>query len=176
MSALAAAKGGATVAVVEKADVIGGTTAASGGDMWIPNNRHIADQDTREEAIAYVTRLSDGRAADPHLIEVYVDTAPEALQYLEDNTGLVTRAHKGLPDYYAVVPGRIPGTKDVPRSVSCQAYPAVAELGEEWAAKVLKGPWVKPVEVAYAEEPEVVTREELERRRREGYRAKGGAF
>lgn len=175
-SALLAADGGASVCVVEKSEYIGGTTAASGGDMWIPLNRHIADQDTREEAIAYVTRLSDGRAYDPHLIEVYVDTAAEALDYLEANTGLVTRAHKGLPDYYAVVPGRIPGTKDVPRSVSCQPYPARAELGEHWASRVNPSPWVKPPEVAYAEAIEVVPREELLRRRNEGYRAKGGGL
>ncbi|ADP78640.1 FAD-dependent oxidoreductase [Pseudofrankia inefficax] len=175
-SALLAADGGASVCVVEKSEYIGGTTAASGGDMWIPCNRHIADQDTREEAIDYVTRLSDGRAYDPHLIEVYVDTAAEALDYLETHTGLVTRAHKGLPDYYAVVPGRIPGTKDVPRSVSCQPYPAVAELGAEWAARVNPSPWVKPPEVAYAEAIEVVPREELLRRRAEGYRAKGGGL
>ncbi|MDT3439824.1 MULTISPECIES: FAD-dependent oxidoreductase [unclassified Pseudofrankia] len=175
-SALLAADGGASVCVVEKSEFIGGTTAASGGDMWIPLNRHIAGQDTREEAINYVTRLSDGRAYDPHLIEVYVDTAAEALDYLEANTGLVTRAHKGLPDYYAVVPGRIPGTKEIPRSVSCQPYPAVAELGEHWAGRVNPSPWVKPPEVAYAEAIEVVPREELERRRREGYRAKGGGL
>jgi succinate dehydrogenase/fumarate reductase flavoprotein subunit len=175
-SALLAADGGASVCVVEKSEFIGGTTAVSGGDMWIPLNRHIAGQDTREEAIAYVTRLSDGRAYDPHLIEVYVDTAAEALDYLETHTGLVTRAHKGLPDYYAVVPGRIPGTKDVPRSVSCQPYPAVAELGAQWAARVNPSPWVKPPEVAYAEEIEVVPRDELLRRRREGYRAKGGGL
>jgi succinate dehydrogenase/fumarate reductase flavoprotein subunit len=175
-SALLAADGGASVCVVEKSEFIGGTTAVSGGDMWIPLNRHIAGQDTREEAIAYVTRLSAGRAYDPHLIEVYVDTAAEALDYLESHTGLVTRAHKGLPDYYAVVPGRIPGTKDVPRSVSCQPYPAVAELGAQWAARVNPSPWVKPPEVAYAEEIEVVPRDELLRRRREGYRAKGGGL
>ncbi|MCL9758714.1 FAD-dependent oxidoreductase [Frankia sp. AiPa1] len=175
-SALLAADGGASVCVVEKSEFIGGTTAVSGGDMWIPCNRHIADQDTREEAIAYVTRLSDGRAYDPHLIEVYVDTGAEALDYLETHTGLVTRAHKGLPDYYAVVPGRVPGTKDIPRSVSCQPYPAVAELGAEWAARVNPSPWVKPPEVAYAEEIPVVPREELLRRRREGYRAKGGGL
>jgi succinate dehydrogenase/fumarate reductase flavoprotein subunit len=175
-AALLAADGGARVCVVEKSEFIGGTTAVSGGDMWIPLNRHIADEDTREEAIAYVTRLSDGRAYDPHLIEVYVDTAAEALDYLEAHTGLVTRAHKGLPDYYAVVPGRIPGTKSVPRSVSCQPYPAVSELGEEWAARVNRSPWVKPQEVAYAEAIEVVPREELLRRRAEGYRAKGGGF
>ncbi len=86
-AALLAADGGASVVVVEKDQFIGGTTAVSGGDMWIPNNRFIADRDSREDAIAYVTRLSDGRAADPSLIEVYVDTAPEAFEYLLANTG-----------------------------------------------------------------------------------------
>ncbi len=73
--------------VVEKGQYIGGTTAVSGGDMWIPNNRLVKDQDSREDAIAYVTRLSDGRAADQKMIEVYVDSAPEALEYLLETTG-----------------------------------------------------------------------------------------
>jgi succinate dehydrogenase/fumarate reductase flavoprotein subunit len=58
-AALLARDGGASVLVIEKDEFIGGTTAVSGGDMWVPLNRHIADQDSREEAIAYVTRLSD---------------------------------------------------------------------------------------------------------------------
>ena len=56
-AALLAADGGASVLVIEKDEFIGGTTAVSGGDMWIPLNRHIADADSREDAIAYVTRL-----------------------------------------------------------------------------------------------------------------------
>jgi hypothetical protein len=48
-------------------------TAWRAACVWIPNNRFIADSDSREDAIAYITRLSDGRAADPSLIEVYVD-------------------------------------------------------------------------------------------------------
>jgi FAD binding domain len=63
-AALLAAAGGATVVIVEKDEFIGGTTAVSGGDMWIPNNRFIADSDSREDAIAYITRLADGRPAD----------------------------------------------------------------------------------------------------------------
>jgi 3-oxosteroid 1-dehydrogenase len=64
-AALLAADGGASVLVAEKDAFIGGTTAVSGGDMWIPNNRLIAGQDSREDAIAYVTRLSDGRDVIP---------------------------------------------------------------------------------------------------------------
>ncbi len=115
--------------VVEKSEFIGGTTAVSGGDMWIPNNHHIAGRDSREEAIAYVTRLSDGRAADPSLIEVYVDTAPLALDYLEAHTGYRTEPHVSLDDYYSVIGDRLPGVKRFPRTCSCQPYPAVAELG-----------------------------------------------
>src|SRR5262245_40640423 len=97
-AALLAADGGAWVVVVEKDEFIGGTTAVSGGDMWIPCNRHIRDVDTREEAIAYVRRLSDGRASDPSLIEVYVDTAPEMLDYLESHTGYRSEPHITLDD------------------------------------------------------------------------------
>ena len=118
------------VVVVEKAEFIGGTTAVSGGDMWVPLNRHIADKDSREEAIAYVTRLSDGRATDPSLIEVYVDTAHQAIDYLEAHTGYRSEQHNPLHDYYSVIGDRIPGVKTFARSVSPMPWPAGAELGE----------------------------------------------
>jgi succinate dehydrogenase/fumarate reductase flavoprotein subunit len=150
-SAVVASEAGASVLVVEKGQYIGGTTAVSGGDMWIPNNHHIADKDTREDAIAYITRLSDGRAADPKLIERYVDTAPGALQWLEDNTEYKSLPHIGLDDYYSVILGRIPGTKTFPRTCSAAAYPAVERLGVEGAKRINRGPWVQPVEIAYGE-------------------------
>ena len=55
-SALLAARGGASTVVVEKDEFIGGTTAVSGGDMWIPNNRFVSGRDTREDALKYITR------------------------------------------------------------------------------------------------------------------------
>ena len=175
-SALLARDGGASVVVVEKDEFIGGTTAVSGGDMWIPNNHHIADRDTREDAIAYVTALSDGRAADPSLIEVYVDTAPQALEYLETHTGYSCEPHIMLDDYYSVIGDRIPGVRPFPRSVSVKPYPARAELGE-LAALINRGPWVPPAEVSF---PEMrrgdVGPEELARRIDEGWRAKGGGL
>src|SRR6188474_635036 len=113
-AALSAADGGASVVVVEKDEFVGGTTAVSGGDMWIPCNRHIKDKDSREEAIEYVRRLADGRESDPTLIEVYVDTAPGVLDYLESNTGYRSEPHIQLDDYYSVIIDRIPGCKPFP--------------------------------------------------------------
>ena len=39
--------------------------------------------DSREDAIAYISRLAMGHEHDPALIEVFVDTAPEALRYID---------------------------------------------------------------------------------------------
>jgi hypothetical protein len=66
-AALLAARGGASTVVVEKDEFFGGTTAVSGGDMWIQNNRFVKDRDSREDALTYIRRLSDGRASDPEL-------------------------------------------------------------------------------------------------------------
>lgn len=175
-AALLAKDGGASVLVVEKDEFVGGTTAVSGGDMWVPINRHVADKDTREEAIAYVTRLSDGRATDPSLIEVYVDTAHEAVDYLEAHTGFRTEPHYRLHDYYSVIGDRLAGVKPFSRTVSPLPWPAGAELGEK--AKLINyGPWVPPLEFSFNEQYEGLdTPEAVEQRRSEGIRAKGGGL
>jgi len=176
-AALLAARGGASTVVVEKSEFIGGTTAVSGGDMWIPNNRFVADRDSREDAIAYITRLSDGRAADPSLIEVYVDTAPEAHEYLLETTGYDSEPHLTLNDYYSVIGDRIGGVRHFPRTCAVKPYPAGAELGLELARKINSGPWVPPQEVSFPEQRRgEVGPEELAKRQREGWRAKGGGL
>ena len=176
MSALMARDGGASVLVVEKDQYIGGTTAVSGGDMWIPNNRHIAEKDSRDDALAYVHRLADGRESDPSLVEVYVDTAPEAIDYLETHTGYESEPHITLDDYYSVIGDRIPGVRAFPRSLSPKPYPAQAELGD-LAKLINRGPWVPPAEVSFSEQRRGdVGPQELARREREGWRAKGGGL
>ena len=78
-AATLASDGGADVVVLEKSDMVGGTTAVSGGVMWLPRNHHMAEagvEDTREEALAYIRRLTMGHEHDPALLEVFVDTAP----------------------------------------------------------------------------------------------------
>src|SRR5438067_4562431 len=77
-AALAAHAGGARVTMIEKTGKIGGTTAVSGGVVWVPNNHHMPEAgiaDSRDEALAYTLRLADGRS-DRELVETFIDTAP----------------------------------------------------------------------------------------------------
>src|SRR5579884_561119 len=93
VAATLAHDGGAQVLILEKADMLGGTTAVSGGGIWLPCNHHMAEAgitDSRDDALAYIRRLTMGREPDPELLEVYVDTAPEMLRYLEDHTPVRT--------------------------------------------------------------------------------------
>src|SRR3984893_19368026 len=174
-SALLAARGGASTVVVEKDEFIGGTTAVSGGDMWIPNNRFVKDRDSREDALAYIRRLSDGRASDPELQEVYVDTAPEMFDYLLETTGYDSEPHIQLDDYYSVIGDRIPGVRHFPRTCAVKPYPAGAELGEELARKIASGPWIPPQEISFPEQRRgQVGAEELVKREREVWRGQGG--
>src|SRR3954463_9193646 len=130
--------GGAEGVIVEKDRMLGGTTAVSGGGVWLPGN-HVARaagiEDSREDALAYIRRLTAGREPDPELLEVFVDTAPEALRYLEDNTPLKTHISP-LPDYYWT--WQIPGNRPVPaRCVEANPYAVRDEL-PEWADRLVK--------------------------------------
>jgi 3-oxosteroid 1-dehydrogenase len=138
VAATLAHDGGADVLVLEKADLIGGTTGVSGGMPWIPMNRHMAEvgqTDSREEALTYIRRLTLGREPDPELVEVYVDTAPEMLDYLETKTPVRMTAPRTFNDYYA----HLPGGKRAGRSIEPAPFDARTELGD-WAAKVRTSP------------------------------------
>jgi len=130
--------GGAEVLLLEKADLVGGTTAVSGGMPWIPMNRHMAEvgaTDSKEEALTYIRRLSLGREPDPALVEVYLERAPEMLDYLESKTPLRMMAPSMFADYYA----DLPGGKRVGRSIEPLPFDARTELGE-WAPRVRTTP------------------------------------
>jgi len=78
-AALVAKINGARVTVLEKASQISGTSAWSGGMIWIPNNPHMRAKgiaDSREEALTYLAALSHDLIL-PELAEAYVDTGPE---------------------------------------------------------------------------------------------------
>ena len=103
-AAIRAHDGGAEVLVLEKAAMVGGTTGVSGGMPWVPLNRHMADvgvDDSRDEALAYIRRLTLGREPDAALVEAYVDAAPDAIEYLEANTPLRMVAPPTFSDYFA---------------------------------------------------------------------------
>jgi 3-oxosteroid 1-dehydrogenase len=139
VAALAAHDRGADVGLYEKGTVVGGTTALSGGIVWIPNNHHAAAaglSDSREEALAYLDSLSLG-AIDPALATVLIDTGPEVVRWLEATTPLRLRVVKGYPDYHPEHPGGKPGGG---RSLDPDLFDYVA-LGP-WADLVARPPSV----------------------------------
>jgi succinate dehydrogenase/fumarate reductase flavoprotein subunit len=125
---------GADVFVLERSGNIGGTTAVSGGGVWIPLNHHMGEvgvRDSREAALSYCRRLAAGRSSD-ELIETFVDTGHEMVRYLEEHTPLRFDAC-ALPDYQSEREGAKSG-----RTLEPQLFPA-RELGE-WAGRLRPSP------------------------------------
>ncbi len=95
------------VLLLEKAPVVGGTTAISGGMVWIPNNPKMAAvgrSDSRADAETYLAGTIPG-AADDKLRTAFLDHANEAIAYLEANTSVRLRPVQTYPDYYPDMPG-----------------------------------------------------------------------
>ena len=82
MTALVAASSGLRVHVLERTQLLGGTTAISGGGMWIPAHP-LMDKDCMSDAMDYLRRLTLGRV-DEQLLASFVDTGPEMVQFLLD--------------------------------------------------------------------------------------------
>jgi 3-oxosteroid 1-dehydrogenase len=93
--AVTAAISGGTVVVVEKAHVLGGTSAIAGGGAWLPLNHHELAQgvdDSREDALAYV-RACCGDAIDDDVAEALIDNAAPLLRFLEEEAGCSFRPY-----------------------------------------------------------------------------------
>lgn len=106
-AAVSAAHLGNRVVVLEQSSFIGGTTAFSGALLWAPlHAKRTADDpaDSRERAIEYVLRNSGD--CDRSLVEAYVDSAAEALSFLESVTPLrlISLAY---PDTFPEAPGGV---------------------------------------------------------------------
>jgi succinate dehydrogenase/fumarate reductase flavoprotein subunit len=117
-AALAASGHGSDVMVFEKADKIGGTSAWSGGMIWVPNNPHMIAagiKDSREEALTYLQSLSHDLIR-PELAESFVDHGPEMVSWLEENTSVKFQLVADFPDYHPEHPG---GKPTGGRSLEC---------------------------------------------------------
>lgn len=96
--------------VVEKASLVGGTSAISGGDIWIPCNDdqpNAGIQDTLEDAFQYVKTCARGQASDDRVL-AYVETARVMARYLGE-IGVPFRCVPLYSDYYPGLPGARPG-------------------------------------------------------------------
>ena len=94
------------VLVVEKSDQYGGTSAMSGGGIWIPNSHYArADgvKDSAEEALTYLKSVIGDEVSEERM-RTYVEQAPKMLEYLHNNSRI---RFEPVPysDYYPEMPG-----------------------------------------------------------------------
>ena len=100
--------GGAKVLLVEKSNHFGGTSATSGGGVWIPNNRYAVEaqaEDSIEEARTYIKHVSPPDKISNELIETYLIKGPEMVDYLHNNSRVKYQTLEHYPDYFPDDPG-----------------------------------------------------------------------
>lgn len=101
-AALTAKLEGLDVLVIEKTDRIGGSTAISGGAVWVPLNDQAeaaGHPDTPEKALTYL-RNTVGAAGDEALRHAFLEAGPRALRYLRERTDVQLAARTYSPDYH----------------------------------------------------------------------------
>ena len=106
-AALVASLEGLDVLLCEKSEQVGGTGATSAGTLWIPGNHQsqaAGFDDSAEAAERYLDALiagTGGRA----LRTAFLQTGPEAIDYLESRTDVQFIPCGKHPDYRGNLPG-----------------------------------------------------------------------
>jgi len=107
-AALTAQAAGLDALVIEKSTHYGGSTALSGGGIWVPgapSQRREGYAPDPEETFTYLRRITDGLVSDARL-RTYVDAAPEMMEFLEKRSPWFEFVWKpGYADYYPELPG-----------------------------------------------------------------------
>lgn len=128
-TAITAKKRGLDVVVIEKEPVFGGTTALSGGVLWIPLGPHGRLQnpaDTREAVRRYMVEET-GAFYDEAAVEAFIENGPKMVEFFERATAMQF-VPTLYPDYHPDVPGGV----DIGRSILAKPFD-IRELGADMA-------------------------------------------
>lgn len=138
-AALVLRDAGKSVAILEKSPLVGGTTAKSGGVMWIPDNPFLKRdgiKDSAEQALTYLDHVlgdaTDAPGATRERREAYVRQAPRMVEFLMAKGIRLTRVGH-WPDYYDEQPGSLKQG----RTVIAELFD-INELGS-WKQKMRPG-------------------------------------
>ncbi len=136
-AALVLESAGKTPLILEKTDLVGGSTAMSGGVMWVPDNvfnRQAGIADSQEQGLRYVNGLVGTPDRDPGTSEArraaYVRHATAMLDFLSEQ-GLKFERNPNFSDYYDERPGGL----HEGRVVGAKVF-NVNELPSEWRSKL----------------------------------------
>ena len=107
IAALRAHDLGLKVILIEKSHHYGGTSALSGGGVWIPVNSDLQGQDSREKALSYLHAVTRGKA-DERKLEAYIDNGAAMIEYAR-SIGMGIVKAEGYPDYFSELPDALSG-------------------------------------------------------------------
>jgi 3-oxosteroid 1-dehydrogenase len=122
--------GAREVLVIEKSARCGGTSALSGGGVWIPCNRYAREagaSDSIDSARRYLRQLISEEQVPGYQLEAFLENGPRMVDFLHQRTRAryVSLAH--YPDYYTNLEGAMEGHRSMePETIDAH------ELGEEW--------------------------------------------
>ena len=115
-TAVTAAKLGLSVLVVEKEAVYGGTTARSGGWLWIPCNgpsaREGIVEDSVEAARTYLQHET-GNHFDAARVDAFLEAGPKMVEFFERETEVQFVTGPTFSDYHPDAPGGVPGGRSI---------------------------------------------------------------
>lgn len=150
-AALTAQAAGLDALVVEKSSFFGGSTALSGGGIWVPGapaQRREGYAPSPEDVVKYLLQITDGLVTEAR-IRQYVDSAPRMLESLERLSGWCEFVWKpGYADYYPELPGgsELGSTINVPPIDLRKLGPDEERLLQPLALAP-KGIWLGPKEL-----------------------------
>jgi succinate dehydrogenase/fumarate reductase flavoprotein subunit len=114
-AALTAHEEGLDVLLVEKTGRIGGSTAISGGALWIPLNAQTdsaGHPDSFDKVWTYLEQTV-GAAASDEMKRAYLEAGPRMMDYLVSRGFLDVAARTASPDYYPDRPGAAMGGRSL---------------------------------------------------------------
>jgi len=107
-AALAADASGLDTLIVEKSPHFGGSTALSGGGIWVPgapSQRKAGYVPDPDAVFEYLKQITGGMVSDARLRQ-YVEAAPEMMEFLQNLSPWLEFVWKpGYADYYPELPG-----------------------------------------------------------------------
>ncbi len=112
-AACTAAALGKSVLLLEASRFVGGTTAVSGGMMWIPGTGQATSagfNDSKAEVEKYLSHFVDVK---DERLQAYLEHGSAALEFLEKRTSLKTSVVKVYPDYHPEFEGSTVGGRVV---------------------------------------------------------------
>lgn len=154
-AALVAKALGKSAVILEKQDVVGGSTSFSGGVWWVPNNsllREAGIDDSFERGRDYMDAVIDyrGPGVTPERRDVFLKAGPVMIDFLRSFGMAIRRPRYDWPDYYDDRKGGLPEG----RSLLADAFD-LNELGE-WKDHLALYPGMTGLPVGPEEFPQIL--------------------